>query len=160
MVGSGSLINCLNIQALGSGEPIGSIEDPSRSNKVMGIDSFNFVWAEAVVTAGGGYLDVGVANATGQGFTVPVDCTLTWVTYQTGNNAGNARMFDLHLNASLMAGGSNFISISGSPMGFEASARTDCNFDFSVGDNISIFAEPGGGLNNDGVVTVWMRTRF
>ena len=160
VVGSGSLINCLDMQELPGGEPVLAVTDPTRSSKNLGVDTFSFTWTQAVINAAGGYMQVGVANASSQGFTCPIDATLIWATMQVGNNGANGKAVDLHVNGSILTGGSNIISISGSPTGLEASSRTDCDLDVSGGDNLSVFVEASTGNVTDGVVTLWFKTRF
>jgi hypothetical protein len=138
-----------------NGQPIVTLADTTRSNKILSIDSVVFTWGENGLS-NLDWLQIG-GNATDaeSGFIMPMDGTIVYSTGHCENTAANSK--DIHLfidgvdqgSLGTLAGGANA----------EYNDNT-INFDFNQGQKLRLRAVGAGTGNiNDTVCSVFCKWR-
>jgi len=135
-----------------NGQPMMCMEDTTRANKKLTIETVNIAWSESTLT-NFDWMQVGAAIDADSSYIMPFDGTIVKATGHCENALGNTKDIRLYVNTTL--NGTAMGTLTG---GANATFNTTLNIDFSAGDRIRLRAWTGGTIR-DTIVTLWIKWR-
>jgi len=137
-----------------NGQPIITLEDTTRANKVLSIDSNELLFSENVL-GHNDWIRMGQVSDADAGYIAPLDGTVVWATAHCENT--NANNKDIHLYINGVDQGSLGSLTGGANVNF---TNTTQNTDFNQGDRIRLRAVGAGTSDiQDTVVSVHIKWR-
>lgn len=158
--GGGSSIPGLTITNI-NGQPMLTLEDTTRGNKILSVAEQPIQWAENGLT-NLDWIRIGNANDAESGYVADFDGTIVFASAHCENTGSNTKEIHLYVNNTdigsigTLSGGTNATFI-----------NTTANIDFSQGDRIRLRAvnatggspEPGNGAIQDTVIKLTLKWR-
>lgn len=135
-----------------NGQPMLVMEDTTRANKKLSIDTVNMAWGENALTNFDWIQSTGASDADSS-YIMPFDGTIIVATAHCENTNGNTKDIRLYINTTL--NGTAMGTLTG---GANATFNTTLNIDFNAGDRIRLRAWTGGTIQ-DTLVSLWIKWR-
>ncbi len=136
--GGGSSVPGLTISII-NGQPMLTLEDTTRANKILSVAEQDLIYAENALT-NLDWIRIGNANDADSGFVADFDGTVMFATGHCENTNANSKQIHLFING--VDQGSVGTLIGGTDVSF---INTTLNIDFAQGDRIRLQAQQGAG---------------
>ena len=135
-----------------NGQPMMCMEDTTRANKKLTIETVNITWSESALT-NYDWLEFGNATDADSSYIMPFDGTIVKATGHCENTNGSTKDIRLYINTTL--NGTAMGTLTG---GANVTFNTTLNIDFNASDRIRLRAWTGGTIQ-DTVITLWIKWR-
>jgi hypothetical protein len=143
----------LTVTTIG-GQEVLTLEDTTRANKVLSIETTPVVWSENRIT-NNDWMSIGNAVDADSGYVLPLNATIVKVSMHTADDNNNSKGIDLYIDGVNNGNIAAFTAVNGE----NEVTDVTLNIDVNAGQKIRLRGDAAGGVIEDTVVTVWLKWR-
>lgn len=143
----------LTVTTIG-GQEVLTLEDTTRANKVLSIETTTLAWSENLV-GNNDWIQVGNAVDALSGYVVPLNATIVKVAMHTEDDNNNSKGIDLYIDGVNNGNIAAFTAVNGENEVTDATLDIDVN----AGQKLRLRGDASGGSIGDTVITVWLKWR-
>jgi hypothetical protein len=143
----------LTITTIG-GQEVLTLEDTTRANKVLSIETTAVHWSENVI-GNNDWVQVGNAVDALSGYVVPLNATIVKVSMHTEDDNNNSKGIDLYIDGVNTGNIAAFTAVNGE----NEVTDVTLNIDVNAGQKLRLRGDASSGSIGDTVITVWLKWR-